>query len=249
MAGTGDHVTPAPQWATDPIGKGKLRYWDGVAWTAYLSDGVRTYLDPEPENIPTNGVAGGSAQREHERRAARASTPSASSSAEKWQAGAIGEQYVARYLQETVGHSAILLHDRDVPGTRGNIDHLAVSRNGVWVIDTKNYTGAIDLRDRIESGRLETRLYVKGRDRTNLAEKMQWQVESVREVIGTLPINVIPAICFVNCTWRVLGPFRLRGVLITAPTHLPERINAPGPFERDVGGLIAARLNEAFPAK
>jgi hypothetical protein len=35
----------------------------------------------------------------------------------------------------------VLLHDRRIPGTRANIDHLAVTPTGVYVIDTKKYQG------------------------------------------------------------------------------------------------------------
>lgn len=35
------------------------------------------------------------------------------------------------------------VHDRRIPGSRANIDHIAVAATGVWVIDTKNATGAL----------------------------------------------------------------------------------------------------------
>jgi hypothetical protein len=44
-------------------------------------------------------------------------------------------------LSRAVGRVGLVLHDRSVPGTRSNIDHLAVVPSGVWVIDTKHYAG------------------------------------------------------------------------------------------------------------
>ena len=35
----------------------------------------------------------------------------------------------------------LLLHDRRLPGSRANIDHIAVTSAGIWVIDSKRYTG------------------------------------------------------------------------------------------------------------
>lgn len=237
------------RWAPDPSGHHKFRYWDGAGWTPYLSDGQSTYLDPEPWKIPTNGVPGGSAQREHQKRAARAETPEAAEGATAWEAGAHGEQRLAQFLQREVGHSTILLHDRDVPGTKGNIDHLAITRNGVWVIDAKNYTGAVKLWTRQTSERPEQRLYVNGWNQTKLVQRMQWQLDHVRAALGGVPVAVIPAICFVDTDWTSPPPFRIDGVWITDPSALAELLAAPGPFERDVGGLIAARLNEALPGR
>jgi hypothetical protein len=47
-----------------------------------------------------------------------------------------------------VGHVGLVLHDRAIPGTRSNIDHIAVVPSGVWVIDTKQYRGRVQRRDR-----------------------------------------------------------------------------------------------------
>ena len=59
-----------------------------------------------------------------------------------WVKGSEGERRLAAHLLHTVGDRAVLLHDRKVPGTRDNIDHLAGAASGVWVIDAKNYKGS-----------------------------------------------------------------------------------------------------------
>lgn len=38
-------VTPA-RWAPDPMGRHELRYWDGAAWTASVSDAGTQGIDP-----------------------------------------------------------------------------------------------------------------------------------------------------------------------------------------------------------
>jgi hypothetical protein len=65
-----------------------------------------------------------------------------------WAKGSEGERRLAGHLLRTVGDRAVLLHDRKVPRTRGNIDHLAIAGSGVWVIDAKNYTGLVQRRDK-----------------------------------------------------------------------------------------------------
>ena len=47
---------PAARWAADPYGRHEMRYWDGAAWTAHVSDAGVTGHDLVP------GVAAGQAQ-------------------------------------------------------------------------------------------------------------------------------------------------------------------------------------------
>lgn len=64
-----------------------------------------------------------------------------------------------------------VLHDRRIPGTRANIDHLAVTPTGVYVIDAKKYAGQPHLK--IEGGFLRPRvekLLVGTRDCTKVVD-------------------------------------------------------------------------------
>ena len=123
----------------------------------------QTLTGPENDATPVNtidpGAAGSSSEARYEYlHAARESRIDAKfgrlagvikfvtddpQSTKAWKAGSIGERHLAASLSASVGDRAILLHDRKVPKTRGNIDHLAVASNGVWVIDAKNYRGVI----------------------------------------------------------------------------------------------------------
>ena len=77
-----------------------------------------------------------------------------------------------------------VLHDRRIPGTRANIDHLVISQAGVFVIDTKHYKGKVERRDVGGWFRTDRRLYVGGRDRTKLVAGMRPQVEAVRQALA-----------------------------------------------------------------
>jgi hypothetical protein len=53
-----------------------------------------------------------------------------------------------------------VLHDRLIPGSNANIDHLAIGRAGVFVIDSKRYTGQVERRGFSFLGFGKTRLFV-----------------------------------------------------------------------------------------
>ena len=68
-----------------------------------------------------------------------------------WRRGAAGERRTARLLAPLERHGWAILHDLAVPGSRANLDHLVIGPGGVFVIDSKQYRGRLQL-DR--SGRL-----------------------------------------------------------------------------------------------
>ena len=103
-----------------------------------------------------------------------------------------------------------VLHDRRVPGTRGNIDHIVIAAAGVYVVDAKRYRGLIRIRDRGGLLRADRRLYVGSRDCSRLAENMGWQVEAVKSIVQSAGLDamppVIPVLCFIDGEWPLLFP-------------------------------------------
>lgn len=64
-----------------------------------------------------------------------------------WEAGALGERLVAGRLAELEGEGWRVLHDVHWPGRpKANLDHVLIGPGGVVVLDTKNWTGAVELR-------------------------------------------------------------------------------------------------------
>jgi Nuclease-related domain len=74
-----------------------------------------------------------------------------SPAARAWRRGAAGERRTARLLGPLERHGWAVLHDLAVPGSRANIDHLVIGSGGVFVIDSKQYRGRLQLDP---SGRL-----------------------------------------------------------------------------------------------
>jgi hypothetical protein len=68
-----------------------------------------------------------------------------------WRRGAAGERRTARLLGQLERQGWAVLHDLAVPGSRANIDHLVIGPGGVFVIDSKQYRGRLQLDG---SGRL-----------------------------------------------------------------------------------------------
>ena len=220
---------------------------------------------PSPPPIDT-GEAGASARKEHDRRRAKRddriedkwgtgrlgriakALSDDPQSTKAWAQGASGEEKVAKVLADRLGDTAVLLHDRKVPRTRGNIDHLAIAASGVWVIDAKRYRGKIERRDVGGWFRTDLRLYVGGRDRTKLIEGLGWQRDAVIAALDGAEVPVHRALSFVDADWPLFfaKPLQFDGVWVSWPAKLAELIAQPGPLDdtsiESTAGLLAERL-------
>ncbi|HEY1761507.1 MAG TPA: nuclease-related domain-containing protein [Acidimicrobiales bacterium] len=167
-----------------------------------------------------------------------------------WKKGSIGEQKLAKNVQENLGDRVILLNDRKVPRTRGNIDHLIIASSGVWVVDAKNYSGLVQQRDVGGFFKVDMRLYVGGRDRSRVLEGLDWQVRSVTTALGDPEVQVSSAVCFTDAEWGWFAkPFTMRGVFVSGPNGLSRKIAETGNLSKEAIHEIARRLSEALPPK
>lgn len=64
-----------------------------------------------------------------------------------WNKGIKGESVVAEYLNQ-LPKDYFIFNDVKFPGSYGNLDHIVVGPNGIYVIETKNYSGFFIVRDR-----------------------------------------------------------------------------------------------------
>jgi hypothetical protein len=206
--------------------------WDRAARAATCltcarvnGNGVPLDAEEAPAGRPplARGEAGGSARRMyeclHERREKRAreklgrlsgiylALTDDPQSTRAWGVGSSGERRLGAYLDALDDdESLIVLHDRRAPGTRANIDHLAISRAGVFVIDAKNYTGKVQKIDRGGWFSSDARLYVGRRDCTNLVAGIRKQVEAVRNALGPAVIaELSPSVTSVPCSSMLSG--------------------------------------------
>lgn len=166
-----------------------------------------------------------------------------------WADGARGEAEVAAWLGVP---GVIVLSDRRVPGTRGNIDHLVLSPAGVFLVDTKNYHGRLRVRDNGWPFGNETRLYIGRRDCSHLADNMTWQVRAVQALLTSVgaPYSVTPVLCFLNVDWPLVSPpDSYRGVRLEGPRSIQRLISGWPVIDPTVIPRLAGTMATAFPPK
>lgn len=219
---------------------------------------------PEASEEVDAGRPGASARREFERRKAkreertRAKHPKLGGlilalsedpqSTRAWDTGALGEERLGNRLNELASDALRVLHDRRIPGSRANIDHIAVAPTGVYVIDAKKYKGRPQLK--IEGGFLRPRvekLLVGTRDCTKLVDGVLNQVDVVRGLVGDdLPVHGV--LCFVEADWPLFGgSFTTRGVEALWPKRLYPKLKADGPLLTQTVAEVHRRLASSLP--
>lgn len=215
------------------------------------------------------GTPGGSARREYERRrakreaAARERHPrlggfmlrlqDAPANETSWDTGAAGEEALGAHLAKTCPN-VIVLHDRLLPNSRTNIDHLAVAPSGVFVIDAKRYKGKIQIQ---EPARGNPRLFIAGRNKTKLVEGLARQREAVLTALAPFDpeIPVHACFCFLNPARQAGGSslplFRtltIEDFPLFYPRKLTKRLSAPGELIAPARQEVAEVLATAFPS-
>lgn len=210
------------------------------------------------------GPAGSSARREYERRKdkreqrIRQNHPRLGGlilalsdepqSTRAWERGAIGEELLAQRLED-LPDTFRVLHDRRIPRTRANIDHIVVGPSGVWVIDAKRY---VDKRPalRVEGGILGPRaesLRIGGRDGSKLVDGIRSQVDRIIAVLADTEVPVAGVLCFLGADWPLIGgSFTVSGVEVTWPKALIKRILEKPDSALNVDA-IHTRLATTFP--
>jgi Nuclease-related domain len=173
-------------------------------------------------------------------------------STRSWERGSIGEQKLAEALAGV--RDIMLLHDRRVPRTRANIDHIVVAPAGVFVVDAKFYKGKIQIRDIGGWFKTDNRLYVGSRDCSHLAENMGWQVEAVQRALtaaGFQPLPPItPVICFIDGDWPLIfPPEEYKGVRLEGMRSIKKQLAGTPVLEPQMIPRIHQVLAAAFPPK
>ena len=162
-----------------------------------------------------------------------------------WERGASGERIVGARLDRIAGIE--VLHDRQIPGTRVGIDHVAIGPGGVYVVAAKLSRGIVRHRPAGGLGRRDPRVLVGDKDQTKLIAKMGAQIDAVSRALRETPIPVTAAVCFVDAQWPVPArPVDLHGVWIGWPDALPDLVGRAGLLDADAmkatAELLDARL-------
>jgi Nuclease-related domain len=222
-------------------------------------------VDPAFVQVVDSGTAGASARREFERRKAKReerirtkhpklgglmlAVSDEQQSTTAWDIGALGEERLGKGLDRLASDTLRLLHDRRIPRSKANIDHLAVTASGVYVIDAKKYRGRPHLK--IEGGLFRPRveqLLVGSCACTKLIDGVLRQVEVVRGLLDDdVPVHGV--LCSFEANWPLIGgTFTTRGVQALWPKKLYPKLQAEGPFTADTVAEIHRKLAHALRA-
>ena len=243
------------------LSKGAEAVWDPLAKTV-------TCLACVPSVAVDAGTAGASAAAEGERRASRrveevrrkhgdhaavvAEEMSAMDADASWGKGSDGESRLAAFIAREVGDRVIALHDRLIPGTRGNIDHLFIAASGVSVVDAKAYKGKVVQRELGPIWRRDNELFVGGRNRTALAKRVERQVAAVKAALrpdkSLHDVDVFGVLCFVESEWGLLDfPFTVGKTWVAYPGALRKHLRKDGSMSREMMERAARRLDISLP--
>lgn len=132
--------------------------------------------------------------------------------------------------------------------SRANIDHLAITAAGVWVVDAKTHQGALQVRRSggLFSPRVE-RLFIAGRDKTSLLDGLARQVETVRTVLAGVgaDVPVWGVLCFVGTELPWFGE-SIQGVPLVGRRGLAKLMKLPGDLEAEDREALGQYLDSRF---
>ena len=169
-----------------------------------------------------------------------------------WARGAVGEEKLGARLDRLLSPQIQVLHDRRIPKTVANIDHIVVCPSGVVVIDAKRYQGrpAVQTQGGLFSPRVE-KLVVGRRDCSKLVDGVLKQVDLVRFVLqegSDTDVHVRGMLCFIDADWPLIGgSFTICGVDVLWAKKAAEILKRPGPLTTSQVSSVAEHLARSFP--
>jgi hypothetical protein len=135
-----------------------------------------------------------------------------------WRRGAAGERRTARLLSHLERHGWAVLHDLALPRSQANIDHLVIGPGGVFVVDSKQYRGRLQLDP---AGRL-------WHGRYSLAPALRavsFEADQAAQVLPDPGVAVVPVVA-VHGSQVPWGKVVSDGVPVLAATRLPSLLRA-----------------------
>ncbi len=166
-----------------------------------------------------------------------------------WQIGADGEAHTGRLLETLEADGFRVLHDRRIPGARSaNIDHIVIGPPGIYVVETKSYTGSLQIRG--------NEIFVAGRRKNGWIDEVNREAAAVRTALADEVAAHGWAVTPIICVHRADLPWfrsEVQGVRIVSGKDLVKRLRradpvlSPADVER-LATVAAARLHPAIAA-
>jgi hypothetical protein len=166
-----------------------------------------------------------------------------------WATGAEGEGRTGRFLEPLRAEGFHILHDRRIPGSRANIDHIVIGPPGIFVVETKSFAGSVSIRG--------SDVFVAGRRKTGMIEEVRREALAVQialaDEIEIHGYRITPIICVHRASLPWFGS-ELGGVRLVSGKGLVKRLRkADAILSSDevnqLARLAAERLKSAVPTK
>jgi hypothetical protein len=138
--------------------------------------------------------------------------------ASAWRRGAAGERRTARLLDPLERQGWAVLHDLAVPGSRANLDHLAIGPGGVFVIDSKQYRGRLQLD-------LSGRLWHGRHPLAPTLRTVSFEADQAAQVLPDPGVVVLPVVA-VHGAQVPWGKVVVEGVPVIAARRLPSMLRS-----------------------
>jgi hypothetical protein len=178
-----------------------------------------------------------------------------------WDGGAEGEVSTGDAIAARCP-TAVALHDRRMPESRANIDHIVLVPSGVWVIDSKRMKGRIKVEDARDGTQ---RLLINGHNETRLVHKLTGQLNAVKAALDAIDpqLPVHGAFCFwlpIAKKRDLLNPFlednglpllhtwTINGYPLFHWRLMVRRLNARGALSAKHAERIGEALADRFPS-
>ena len=156
-----------------------------------------------------------------------------------WETGGEGERATARLLLALEPEGFQVLHDRRIPRSRANIDHVVVGPTGIWVVETKSYRGSV----RVERGEV----VVGGRRKPGFVAEVRREQAAVSAALGGRP--VAPVIVVHRADFPIFGSLTAGDIPVLPPERLAEHLRrAPTTLSQAEADEAYARLDRALLA-
>jgi Nuclease-related domain len=132
-----------------------------------------------------------------------------SEQARSWRRGAEGERHTGRLLDRLTRDGYVVFHDLAVPGSLANVDHLVIGPTGVFIIDTKQWTGSVH-----QSG--DGLAWHNHYPLERTLETVRWEAQIIGRLLGT---RIHPLVC-VHGAHVQGGGLHAQGVAIVPASQL-----------------------------
>lgn len=164
-----------------------------------------------------------------------------------WKTGAEGERQLSQLLNRKLGETCVVLDDRQIPGSKANIDHIVIAPTGVWIIDAKKYKGRIEVVSKLFA---DNELRVAGRNKAKLVEGLHRQKAAVLRALSMedQSTTMHMVLCFVDGDFPLFsGEGEVEEVSVVSSNSVARLIANSSPAELDVE-RFAAMLDHALPS-